>query len=86
MGAVASTPAPIRFRPMPLPELLDELFRLYRRHFSLIVGVALLVALPGLVWTLVTGAYRLNSTSSKKVDMDVRSEHHGKPSRHFRIP
>jgi hypothetical protein len=63
MGAVASTPAPIRFRPMPLPELLDELFRLYRRHFSLIVGVALLVALPGLVWTLVTGAYRLNSTS-----------------------
>jgi len=63
MGAVASTPAPIRFRPMPLPELLDELFRLYRRQFSLIVGVALLVALPGLVWTLVTGTYRLNSAS-----------------------
>ncbi len=48
---------------MPLSELLDELFRLYRRHFSLIVGVALLVALPGLVWSLVTGVYRLNSTS-----------------------
>src|ERR1700716_3814854 len=63
MVAVASTPAPIRFRPMPLPELLDELFRLYRRHFSLIVGVSLLVALPGLVWTLVTGTYRLNSAS-----------------------
>lgn len=63
MGAVASTPAPIRFRPMPLPELLDELFRLYRRQFSLIVGVSLLVALPGLVWTLVTGTYRLNSAS-----------------------
>lgn len=63
MGAVAATPAPIRFRPMPLPELLDELFRLYRRHFSLIVGVALLVALPGLVWTLVTGTYRLTSSS-----------------------
>ena len=46
MGAVASTPAPVRFRPMPLSELLDELFRLYRRHFSLIVGVALVVALP----------------------------------------
>jgi hypothetical protein len=63
MGAVASSPAPIRFRPMPLPELLDELFRLYRRHFSLIVAVALLVALPGLVWSLVTGTYRLNSGS-----------------------
>jgi CBS domain-containing protein len=48
---------------MPLSELLDELFRLYRRHFSLIVGVALLVALPGLVWTLVTGTYRLTSSS-----------------------
>src|SRR4029077_655192 len=63
MEAVASSPAPIRFRPMPLSELLDELFRLYRRHFSLIVGVALLVALPGLVWSLATGVYRLNSTS-----------------------
>ena len=63
MGAVASSPAPIRFRPMPLPELLDELFRLYRRHFSLIVTVSLLVALPGLVWSLVTGIYKLNSAS-----------------------
>ena len=58
-----STPGPIRFRPRQLSELLDELFRLYRRHFSLIVGVALLVALPGLVWSLATGVYRLNSTS-----------------------
>jgi hypothetical protein len=48
---------------MPLPELLDELFRLYRRHFSLIVGVALLVAVPGLIWSLVTGTYKLNSAS-----------------------
>jgi hypothetical protein len=48
---------------MPLSELLDELFRLYRRHFSLIVGIALLVALPGLVWSLATGVYRLNSGS-----------------------
>jgi hypothetical protein len=61
--AVESTPGPIRFRPRQLSELLDELFRLYRRHFSLIVGVALLVALPGLVWSLATGVYRLNSTS-----------------------
>ena len=61
--AVESTPAPIRLRPRQLSELLDELFRLYRRHFSLIVGVALLVALPGLVWSLATGVYRLNSTS-----------------------
>src|SRR5256885_15827219 len=63
IGAVPSPRAPIRFRPMPLPELLDELFRLYRRHFSLIVAVSLLVALPALEWSLVTGTYRLNSAS-----------------------
>jgi len=48
---------------MPLPELLDELFRLYRRHFSLIIGVALLVALPGLIWQVITGSYRLTLSS-----------------------
>src|SRR5437660_9694745 len=48
---------------MPLPELLDELFRLYRRHFSLIVVVALIVALPGAVWQLVTGTYKLTASS-----------------------
>jgi hypothetical protein len=63
MGPVASSPEPVRFRPMPLPELLDELFRLYRRHFSLIVGVALIVVLPGLLWTLITGTYKLTSSS-----------------------
>lgn len=57
---VASTPAPVRFRQMPLPELLDELFRLYRRHFSLIVAISLIVVLPSLVWTLITGTYRLS--------------------------
>ena len=60
MLPVASSPAPVRFRPMPLPELLDELFRLYRNHFSLLIGVSLIVSLPGLVWTLLTGTYRLS--------------------------
>jgi hypothetical protein len=63
MWAVASSAGPVRFRPMPLPELLDELFRVYRRHFSLIVGVALIVALPGLVWSLVTGTYKVTTSS-----------------------
>src|SRR5205823_5309662 len=48
---------------MPLPELLDELFRRYRRHFSLIVVVALIVALPGAVWQRVTGTYKLTAGS-----------------------
>jgi hypothetical protein len=53
----------MRFRPLPLPELLDELFRIYRRHFIVIIGVTLVVALPGLVWQLVTGNYKLTATS-----------------------
>lgn len=48
---------------MPLPELLDELFRLYRNYFGLIVGVALIVVLPSLIWTLITGTYRLTANS-----------------------
>src|SRR5436305_1221335 len=45
---------------MPLPELLDELFRVYRNHFSLIVAVSLIVVLPNLIWTLITGTYKLS--------------------------
>ena len=60
MGAVASSPAPIRFRPMPLPELLDELFRLYRRHFSVFAGISLLLVVPALVTSLLSGSYRTN--------------------------
>ena len=60
MGAVASSSAPIRFRPMPLPELLDELFRLYRRHFSVIAGISLLLVIPGLLTSLLSGSYRTN--------------------------
>jgi len=45
---------------MPLGELLDETFKLYRRHFSVIAGVALAVILPGLIITLVSGSYRAN--------------------------
>lgn len=48
---------------MPLPELLDELFRLYRRHFGLIVAISLIVVLPTLIWTLVTGLYKFTFSS-----------------------
>jgi hypothetical protein len=48
---------------MPLSELLDELFRVYRRHFTVIAGVSLLLVLPGLLTNLLSGAYRANSVS-----------------------
>jgi hypothetical protein len=51
---------PVRLRPMPLGELLDETFKLYRRHFTVIAGVALAIILPNLILTLVSGSYLAN--------------------------
>jgi hypothetical protein len=48
---------------MPLGELLDETFKLYRQHFAVIAGVALVVVLPNLVITLISGSYRANPFS-----------------------
>ncbi len=45
---------------MPLGELLDETFKLYRRHFTIIAGVALAIILPNLILTLVSGSYLAN--------------------------
>jgi hypothetical protein len=49
---------------MPLPELLDELFRLYRRAFPVMVGISLLLVLPGLLTSLLSGSYRTNLTAA----------------------
>lgn len=45
---------------MPLGELLDESFKLYRAHFNVIAGVALVIILPNLLITLLSGSYRAN--------------------------
>ena len=41
-----SVPAPLRMRPLEVGDLLDETFRLYRRHFLLFGGISVLLALP----------------------------------------
>ena len=48
---------------MPLGELLDETFKLYRRHFTVIAGVALVIILPNLILSLISGSYRANPIS-----------------------
>ena len=58
--AVATAGAPVRLRVMPLGELLDETFKLYRRHFTVIAGVALVIILPNLILSLISGSYRAN--------------------------
>jgi hypothetical protein len=54
---------PVRLRPLPIGELLDETVKLYRRHFTVIAGVALVVILPNLIVTLISGSYRANPIS-----------------------
>jgi hypothetical protein len=63
MVAVATAGVPVRLRVMPLGELLDETFKLYRRHFTVIAGVALVIILPNLILSLISGSYRANPIS-----------------------
>jgi len=58
--AVATAGIPVRLRVMPVGELLDETFKLYRRHFTVIAGVAIVIILPNLVLSLISGSYRAN--------------------------
>jgi hypothetical protein len=42
---VSATP-PLRLRPLEIGDLLDETFRMYRRHFVLFAGLSVLVSIP----------------------------------------
>jgi hypothetical protein len=41
-----SAPAPLRLRPLEIGDLLDETFRIYRRHFLLFAGISVILAIP----------------------------------------
>ena len=41
-----STPAPLRLRPLEIGDLLDETFRIYRRHFFLFAGISVILSIP----------------------------------------
>jgi hypothetical protein len=46
MGSTVSVPAPLRLRPLEIGDLLDETFRMYRRHFLLFAGISVIVSIP----------------------------------------
>jgi hypothetical protein len=54
-GAEGAAEAALRLRPLAFGELLDEIFRIYRRHFGLLVAISLLLALPVLVTQIFGG-------------------------------
>jgi hypothetical protein len=41
-----TVPVPLRLRPLEIGDLLDETFRLYRRHFLLFAGISVILAVP----------------------------------------
>lgn len=41
-----SGPAPLRLRPLEIGDLLDETFRMYRRHFFLFAGISVILSIP----------------------------------------
>jgi hypothetical protein len=62
-----SVSVPLRLRPLEIGDLLDETFRMYRRHFLLFAGISVILAIPsaalyglGLAWFSIG----LNTTSS----------------------
>jgi hypothetical protein len=41
-----SISVPLRLRPLEIGDLLDETFRMYRRHFLLFAGISVILAIP----------------------------------------
>jgi hypothetical protein len=46
MARTLSAPAPLRLRPLEIGDLLDETFRMYRRHFFLFAGISVILSIP----------------------------------------
>src|SRR5437762_12889120 len=41
-----SVPVPLRLRPLEIGDVLDEIFRMYRRHFLVLAGIAVVFSVP----------------------------------------
>jgi hypothetical protein len=41
-----SAPIPLRLRPLEIGDLLDETFRMYRRHFFIFAGISVILTIP----------------------------------------
>jgi hypothetical protein len=46
-----SATTPLRLRPLEIGDLLDETFRMYRRHFLLFAGVSVILSIPSAALT-----------------------------------
>ena len=53
-----SVSAPLRLRPLEIGDLLDETFRMYRRHFVLFAGISAILSIPSAaLFALLLGSF-----------------------------
>ncbi len=67
-----SVPVPLRLRPLEIGDLLDETFRMYRRHFLLFAGISVLLAVPSAaVYGLVFALFAAGVSQSSGPGFDI---------------
>ena len=71
-----SVPVPLRLRPLEIGDVLDETFRLYRRHFLLLAGISVafsipLAALAGYGYSSLFSELFTQATSSNPADLNA---------------
>ncbi|HYL08348.1 MAG TPA: hypothetical protein VEU76_07345 [Candidatus Udaeobacter sp.] len=62
--------APLRLRPLEIGDLLDETFRMYRRHFVLFAGISVVLSIPsaalsGLAFGLLGSLVQVGGTGAQ---------------------
>lgn len=70
-----SAPAPLRLRPLEVGDVLDETFRIYRRHFLLFAGTSVILAIPaaglqGYSFFTLFGSFLQSTTSRQTFDFN----------------
>ncbi|HET7421434.1 MAG TPA: hypothetical protein VFL27_13745 [Candidatus Dormibacteraeota bacterium] len=59
-----TVPIPLRLRPLEIGDVLDETFRMYRRHFLLFASLSMIFAIPGAaLFGLAFGSFSVATTS-----------------------
>ena len=71
-----SAHAPLRLRPLEIGDLLDETFRIYRRHFFLFAGISVILTIPvaaltGFVFYTLSGSFLQSINSNQAPDLSL---------------
>jgi membrane-anchored glycerophosphoryl diester phosphodiesterase (GDPDase) len=69
-------PVPLRLRPLEIGDLLDETFRMYRRHFFLFAGISAIVSVPvaalwGYIYFSVFGSIASQAGTGQPLDIST---------------